>query len=32
VDKGARWAPDEVGAAVHDLLAKAVPAQKVYGT
>jgi len=31
VDKGARWAPDEVGAAVHDLLAKAVPAQKVYG-
>jgi len=32
VDKGARWSPDEVGAAVHDLLAKAVPAQKVYGT
>jgi len=32
VDKGARWAPDEVGAAVHDLIAKAVPAQKVYGT
>jgi NAD(P)-dependent dehydrogenase (short-subunit alcohol dehydrogenase family) len=32
VDKGARWAPDEVGAAVHDLLKKATPAQKVYGT
>jgi len=31
VDKGARFAPDEVGAAVRDLLAKAVPAQKVYG-
>ena len=32
VDKGARWEPDEVGAAVHELLKKAVPAQKVYGT
>jgi len=32
VDKGARWAPDEVGGAVHDLLKKATPAQKVYGT
>jgi NAD(P)-dependent dehydrogenase (short-subunit alcohol dehydrogenase family) len=32
VDKGARWEPDEVGAAVHDLLKKATPAQKVYGT
>ena len=32
VDKGARWAPDEVGAAVHELLQKAVPPQKVYGT
>jgi len=32
VDKGARWAPDEVGAAVADLLAKAEPPQKVYGT
>ena len=32
VDKGARWAPDEVGSAVHDLLKKAPPAQKVYGT
>ena len=31
-DKGARWEPDEVGAAVHELLAKATPAQKVYGT
>ena len=32
VDKGARWEPAEVGAAVRDLLAKAVPPQKVYGT
>ncbi len=32
VDKAARWEPDEVGAAVHELLKKAVPAQKVYGT
>jgi hypothetical protein len=32
VDKGTRWEPDEVGAAVKDLLAKAVPPQKVYGT
>jgi NAD(P)-dependent dehydrogenase (short-subunit alcohol dehydrogenase family) len=32
VDKGARFAPDEVGAAVRDLLAKAVPPQKVYGS
>jgi NAD(P)-dependent dehydrogenase (short-subunit alcohol dehydrogenase family) len=32
VDKGSRWEPDEVGAAVHELLAKATPAQKVYGT
>jgi NAD(P)-dependent dehydrogenase (short-subunit alcohol dehydrogenase family) len=32
VDKGARWAPDEVGAAVHDLLGKRVEPQKVYGT
>jgi len=32
VDKGARWEPDEVGAVVKDLLAKAVPPQKVYGT
>jgi NAD(P)-dependent dehydrogenase (short-subunit alcohol dehydrogenase family) len=32
VDKGARWSPEEVGGAVHDLLQKATPAQKVYGT
>ncbi len=32
VDKGARWEPDEIGAAVKDLLDKAVPPQKVYGT
>lgn len=32
VDKGARWEPDEVGAAVHDLLGKRTPPQKVYGT
>jgi NAD(P)-dependent dehydrogenase (short-subunit alcohol dehydrogenase family) len=32
LDKGERWQPDEVGAAVADLLKKAVPAQKVYGT
>jgi NAD(P)-dependent dehydrogenase (short-subunit alcohol dehydrogenase family) len=31
-DKGARWEPDEVGAAVKDLLAEAAPPQKVYGT
>jgi NAD(P)-dependent dehydrogenase (short-subunit alcohol dehydrogenase family) len=32
VDKGARWEPDEIGGAVHELLQKSVPAQKVYGT
>ena len=32
VDKGARWAPAEVKDAVAELLAKEVPAQKVYGT
>jgi NAD(P)-dependent dehydrogenase (short-subunit alcohol dehydrogenase family) len=32
VDKGARFEPDEVGAAVHELLAKAQPPQKVYGS
>ncbi len=32
VDKGARWEPDEVGAAVSDILAKAEGPQKVYGT
>jgi NAD(P)-dependent dehydrogenase (short-subunit alcohol dehydrogenase family) len=31
VDKQARWEPDEVGAAVADLLQKAPDAQKVYG-
>jgi NAD(P)-dependent dehydrogenase (short-subunit alcohol dehydrogenase family) len=32
VDKGARWEPAEVGEAVSQLLAKEVPAQKVYGS
>ncbi|MDJ0785885.1 MAG: SDR family oxidoreductase [Myxococcota bacterium] len=32
IDKGERWAPDEVGAAVHELLGKAVPNEKVHGT
>lgn len=32
VDKGARWAPSEVGEAMQILLGKEVPAQKVYGT
>ncbi|MAE97436.1 MAG: short-chain dehydrogenase [Deltaproteobacteria bacterium] len=32
LDKGGRWAPDEIGSAVSDLLGKATPAQKVYGT
>jgi NAD(P)-dependent dehydrogenase (short-subunit alcohol dehydrogenase family) len=32
VDKGARFTPSELGAVVHDLLAKATPAQKVYGS
>lgn len=32
VDKGARWAPAEVGEAMQTLLGKEVPAQKVYGT
>ena len=31
IDKGARWATDEIGAAVHDLLQRATAAQKVYG-
>jgi NAD(P)-dependent dehydrogenase (short-subunit alcohol dehydrogenase family) len=31
-DRGERFAPDEVGPVVRDLLAKAVPPQKVYGT
>jgi NAD(P)-dependent dehydrogenase (short-subunit alcohol dehydrogenase family) len=32
VDKGARWEPAEVGEAMTELLAKEVPAQKVFGT
>lgn len=32
VDKGARWEPSEVGGAIKELLAKEVPAQKVYGS
>lgn len=32
VDKGGRWAPDEVGAAVHGILDKAPAPQKCYGT
>lgn len=32
VDKGSRWEPAEVGEAMKQLLAKEVPAQKVYGT
>jgi NAD(P)-dependent dehydrogenase (short-subunit alcohol dehydrogenase family) len=31
VDKGARWKPGEIGAAVHELLAKAPPPAPVYG-
>jgi len=32
LDKGGRWAAAEVGAAVEQLIAQAVPAQKVYGS
>ena len=32
VDKGARWEPDEVGAAVHEVIAKSPEPQKVFGT
>jgi NAD(P)-dependent dehydrogenase (short-subunit alcohol dehydrogenase family) len=32
IDRGARWEPAEVGDAVRDILAKALPPQKVYGT
>lgn len=32
VDKGSRWNPDEVGAAVHQILSKAPAPQKCYGT
>ncbi len=31
VDRGARWQPEEIGAAVGDLIARAVPPAKVYG-
>jgi NAD(P)-dependent dehydrogenase (short-subunit alcohol dehydrogenase family) len=32
IDRGARWDPAEVGAAVRELLARAAPPQKVYGS
>ena len=32
VDKGARWSPDEVGAAVHEVIQKSPAPQKVFGT
>ncbi len=32
VDKGQRWEPDEVGAAVHEVLEKSQTPQKVFGT
>src|SRR5690606_16462405 len=32
IDKGARFTPGELGPIVRDLLGKATPAQKVYGT
>jgi hypothetical protein len=32
VDRGAAWAPAEVGEAMKQLLASEVPAQKVWGT
>jgi NAD(P)-dependent dehydrogenase (short-subunit alcohol dehydrogenase family) len=32
IDKGARWRPSEVGAAVRDLIARRRPQKKVYGT
>ncbi|MAT91717.1 MAG: short-chain dehydrogenase [Halioglobus sp.] len=32
VDRGAAWAPAEIGEAMAELLAKEVPAQKVWGT
>ena len=32
IDKGARWEPDEVGAAVHELIEKSPVPQKVFGT
>ncbi len=32
IDRGGRWNPADVGDAVREILAKAVPPQKVYGT
>jgi len=32
VDKGRRWEPDEVGAAIHELMEKSPVPQKVFGT
>jgi hypothetical protein len=32
IDKGARWAPSEVGPVVEQLLRKRRPVKKVYGT
>jgi NAD(P)-dependent dehydrogenase (short-subunit alcohol dehydrogenase family) len=32
IDRGRRFEPDEIGAAVHELLAKALPPQKVFGS
>ncbi|MDE0911623.1 MAG: short-chain dehydrogenase, partial [Myxococcota bacterium] len=32
VDKGSRWEPDEVGAAVSEVIAKSPVPQKVFGT
>ena len=32
VDRGARWNPADVGGAVREVLGRATPAQKVYGT
>ena len=32
VDKGSRWEPDEVGAAVHEVIEKSPAPQKVFGT
>ncbi len=32
VDKGAQWQPEEIGAAMTDLLNREIPAQKVYGS
>lgn len=31
-NKGARWLPEEIGGVVEELIGRAVPAQKVYGT